>query len=74
MKRTTATLTNVLAGAVAPADCSCRQETTGAAAAGRLQVLGVNSFGQDITQDALPVGAVVLQQKRRGSRAAGLAA
>lgn len=39
-----------------------------------LQVLGVNSFWQDITQGALLVGAVVLQQKRRGTRAVGLPA
>ncbi len=39
-----------------------------------LQILAVNSFWQDITQGALLVAAVVVQQKRRGSRAAGLPA
>lgn len=39
-----------------------------------LQILAVNSFWQDITQGGLLVAAVVLQQKRRGSRAVGLPA
>lgn len=37
-----------------------------------LQILGVNSFWQDIAQGSLLVAAVVLQQRRRGQRAVGL--
>jgi ribose transport system permease protein len=37
-----------------------------------LQILGVNSFYQDIAQCALLVCAVVIQQRRKGSRAVGL--
>lgn len=37
-----------------------------------LQILGVNSFWQDIAQGAMLVVAVVIQQRRRGTRAVGL--
>lgn len=37
-----------------------------------LQILGVNSFWQDIAQGALLVSAVVIQQRRKGSRAVGM--
>jgi ribose transport system permease protein len=37
-----------------------------------LQILGVNSFWQDIAQGAMLVIAVVIQQRRRGARAVGL--
>ncbi len=37
-----------------------------------LQILGVNSFWQDIAQGAMLVIAVVIQQRRRGTRAVGL--
>ncbi|WP_084626519.1 ABC transporter permease [Demequina aurantiaca] len=37
-----------------------------------LQILGVNSFWQDIAQGTMLVIAVVIQQRRRGTRAVGL--
>lgn len=37
-----------------------------------LQILGVNSFWQDIAQGAMLVVAVMIQQRRRGARAVGL--
>ena len=37
-----------------------------------LQILGVNSFYQDIAQGGLLVAAVVIQQRRKGSRAVGM--
>jgi ribose transport system permease protein len=37
-----------------------------------LQILGVNSFWQDIAQGTILVIAVVIQQRRRGTRAVGL--
>lgn len=39
-----------------------------------LTVLGVNSFWQDVAQGTLLIAAVVIQQRRRGARAAGLPA
>ncbi len=39
-----------------------------------LTILGVNAFWQDIAQGALLIIAVMIQQKRRGSRAVGLPA